>query len=152
MWRTFCVKEDGSENATKWLLLANSIQGCDQVLQRPISIAASRWVEMRPRVLLWCAIITIRCDHPMTIVIMSNEDRTVRWRCGAFSPSPVRWRSDAPKASTCRQVSRWSDPLTPHFKHVLVMEIGWTPVHSIDVPCLMRFASNARNASTSPAF
>ena len=33
MWRTFCVKEDESEGATKWLLLANSIQGCDQVLQ-----------------------------------------------------------------------------------------------------------------------
>ena len=33
MKRTFCVEEDGSEGATKWLLLANSLQGCDQVLQ-----------------------------------------------------------------------------------------------------------------------
>ena len=33
MWRTFCVEEDRSEGATKWLLLAYSIQGCDQVLQ-----------------------------------------------------------------------------------------------------------------------
>ena len=33
MWRTFCVKKDGSESATMWLLLVNSIQGCDQVLQ-----------------------------------------------------------------------------------------------------------------------
>ena len=33
MWRTFCVEEDGSKSAKKWLLLANSIQGCDQVLQ-----------------------------------------------------------------------------------------------------------------------
>ena len=33
MCRTFCVEKDLSEGATKWLLLANSIQGCDQVLQ-----------------------------------------------------------------------------------------------------------------------
>ena len=33
MWRTFCIEEDGSEGATKWLLLAYSIQGCDKVLQ-----------------------------------------------------------------------------------------------------------------------
>ena len=33
MWRTFCIKKDWSEGATKWLLLANSIQGCRQVLQ-----------------------------------------------------------------------------------------------------------------------
>ena len=33
MWRTFCVKEDGSKSATKWLLLANSLPGCDKVLQ-----------------------------------------------------------------------------------------------------------------------
>ena len=31
--RTFCVEKDRSEGATKWLLLATSIQGSDQVLQ-----------------------------------------------------------------------------------------------------------------------
>ena len=33
-----------------------------------------------------------------------------------------------------------------------MMEIGWTLVHSIEAPFMMRFASNARNASTSRAF
>ena len=33
MWRTFCVKKDWSKGTTKWLLSANSIKGCDQVLQ-----------------------------------------------------------------------------------------------------------------------
>ena len=32
------------------------------------------------------------------------------------------------------------------------MEIGWTPACSINAPCLMRFAFNTHNASTSPAF
>ena len=33
MWRLFYVEKDWSKGATKWLLLANSIQECDQVLQ-----------------------------------------------------------------------------------------------------------------------
>ena len=90
----------------------------------------------------WATIVPWSSDNRASIVVLRPSWSTVRWRsCDedlrhrVFAMnlvSFIRWGSDAPCASTRRQMIGKSTSLKSNFAHVRWWMIAWTRVHAID--------------------